>query len=188
MAQPTPPFWATPTDQELRQLEATPRGLTSDAARQQLAQNGPNRLTPHHQASALVLLLSQFKSPLMLLLLFAAALSFALGEQTDAIIILIILLASGLLSFWQEYSAADTVQRLLATIQTKATLLRDSVAVDVPLEQVVPGDCVVLNAGDVIPGDCQILESNDLFVDESALTGETYPVEKAPVCWLPRRR
>jgi len=180
MAQQPLPLWATPTELELRQLEATPRGLTSDAARQRLAQYGANRLTPRRQANALVLLLSQFKSPIMLLLLFAAGLSFVLSEQTDAIIILIILVASGLLSFWQEHTAADAVRRLLATIQTQATVLRDGVAVDVPLEQIVPGDCVLLNAGDIIPGDCQILESNDLFVDESALTGETYPVEKAP--------
>ena len=176
---PPLPFWATPTDQALRQLDATPHGLTSQAARQRLIRYGANRLTPRRQANALMLLLVQFKSPIIVLLLFAAGLSFALGEQIDAIIILIILVASGLLSFWQERGAAGAVRRLLATIQTQATLLRDGVAVDVPLEEVVPGDCVMLNAGDVIPGDCQILESNDLFVDESALTGETYPVEKA---------
>lgn len=174
------PFWATPTDQELHQLDATARGLTNEAARERLARYGANRLTPRRQANALVLLLSQFKSPIILLLLFAAGLSFALGEQADAIIILLILIASGLLGFWQERGAADAVRRLLATIQTKATVLRDGAALDVPLEEIVPGDCAVLNAGDVIPGDCQILESNDLFVDESTLTGETYPVEKAP--------
>jgi len=179
MAQPPLPLWAIPTELQLRQLDATPRGLTSDAARQRLAQYGANLLTPRRRSKALALLLSQFKSPIMVLLLFAAALSFALGEQIDASIILIILVISGLLSFWQEYGAANAVQRLLAAIQTQATALRDGVAVDIPLEEVVPGDCVLLNAGDVIPGDCQILESNDLFVDESALSGETYPVEKA---------
>jgi P-type Mg2+ transporter len=179
MAQQPLPFWAIPTNQQLRQLDATARGLTSAAARERLVRSRPNRLTPRRRVNALVLLLAQFKSPIILLLLFAAGLSFALGERIDAIIILIILVASGLLSFWQEHGAADVVRRLLATIQTKATLQRDGVAVDVPLEQVVPGDCVVLNAGDVIPGDCRILESNNLFVDESALTGETYPVEKA---------
>src|SRR6266496_1981815 len=121
MAQQSLPVWATPTELELRRLEATPRGLTSDAARQRLAQYGANRLTPRRQANALVLLLSQFKSPIMLLLLFAAGLSFVLGEQTDASIILLILVASGMLSFWQEHSAANAVQRLLVTIQTQAT-------------------------------------------------------------------
>jgi Mg2+-importing ATPase len=179
MAQQPLPVWATPTELQLRQLDATPRGLASDAARQRLAQYGANHLAPRRRANALVLLLAQFKSPIILLLVFAAGLSFALGEQTDAIIILAILLASSLLSFWQERGAAGAVQRLLATIQTQATVLRDGTAMDVPVEQVVPGDCALLNAGDVIPGDCRILESNDLFVDESALTGETYPVEKA---------
>ncbi len=178
MVEQPQPFWAIPSDQVLHQLRATPRGLTSDDARRRLAQYGANHLAPRRRTSTLVLLIAQFKSPIILLLFFAAVLSFALGERTDAAIILVILIASGLLSFWQERGAADAVQRLLATIQTKATVLRDGVAADIPLEDVVPGDCVALNAGDLIPGDCQILESNDLFVDESTLTGETFPVEK----------
>ncbi|KPV50788.1 magnesium transporter, partial [Kouleothrix aurantiaca] len=178
MVEQPQPFWAIPSDQVLHQLRATPRGLTSDDARRRLAQYGANHLAPRRRTNTLVLLIAQFKSPIILLLFFAAVLSFALGERTDAAIILVILIASGLLSFWQERGAADAVQRLLATIQTKATVLRDGVAADIPLEDVVPGDCVALNAGDLIPGDCQILDSNDLFVDESTLTGETFPVEK----------
>jgi len=139
---------------------------------------GSNILKPPRRSDALTLLLSQFKSPIILILLFAAGLSLLLRDRTDAHIILAIVLFSGLLGFWQEKGAADAVEKLLAIVQIKAEILRDGSSRDVRLEEVVPGDIVLLNAGDIIPGDCRILESKDLFVDEAVLTGETYPVEK----------
>jgi Mg2+-importing ATPase len=122
---------------------------------------------------------AQFQSPIILILLFAAGLSLFLHDQADALIILAIILISGLLGFWQEKGAADAVKKLLAIVQTKAEALRDRKAQEIPSEEIVPGDILLFNAGDVIPGDCLILESKDLFVDEAALTGETFPVEKA---------
>jgi Mg2+-importing ATPase len=98
----------------------------------------------------------------------------------DAGIILGIVVVSGLLSFWQERGATNIVQRLLAIVQVNATVLRDGLSADIPVEQVVPGDMVLLTAGDLIPGDGLILESNELFADEATLTGETYPAEKLP--------
>jgi Mg2+-importing ATPase len=126
-----------------------------------------------------VLLLSQFTDPISLILLFSAGVSLFLQDATDAVIILIILFASGFLSFWQEYSASDAVQKLLARVQVTATVVRGGAPQEIPLGGVVPGDMVVLHAGDLIPGDCLLLEAKDLFVDEAALTGETYPAEKA---------
>jgi Mg2+-importing ATPase len=175
----TPAFWSLSTAQAMQQLDSTPRGLSSAEASRRLARYGPNRLARRTQSGAVAMLLHQFTSPIILLLLFSAGLSFFLGERTDALIIFGILLISGLLSFWQEYSAANAIARLLVVIQTTASVLRDGTAVDIPLEEVVPGDCVFLHAGDMIPGDCQMLDSKDLFVNEAALTGETYPVEKA---------
>jgi P-type Mg2+ transporter len=96
------------------------------------------------------------------------------------VIILGIVLASGVLGFWQERGAAHAVDKLLAVVQTKATALRDGVQKEIPVAEVVPGDIVVLSAGKSIPGDCLVLESKDLFLDEAALTGETFPVEKTP--------
>src|SRR4029078_13551662 len=90
-----------------------------------------------------------------------------------------IVLASGLLGFEQEWGAADALGKLLALVQTRASVLRDGRPVDVPSEQVVPGDVVLLHAGDIIPGDGRILDEADLFVAEATLTGETFPVEKA---------
>jgi magnesium-transporting ATPase (P-type) len=109
----------------------------------------------------------------------AVALSFFLQARADALIILTIVLASALLSFSQERGAADAVEKLLAIVQTKTTVLRDGRPQEVPVEEIVPGDVVILRAGDLIPGDCRLLDAKDLFVDEAALTGETYPVEKA---------
>ena len=125
------------------------------------------------------LLLAQFKSPLILILLFATGLSFFLHDPVNALIILTIVLVSGLLGFWQEHSATNAVEQLLAMVQIKATVLRDGDPHEIPVEEIVPGDIVILNAGDIAPGDCLVDESKDLFVDEATLTGETYPVEKS---------
>lgn len=125
-----------------------------------------------------MLFFSQFKSPIVLLLIFAAILSFTLGESIEGLIILVIIFVSAILGFWQEYSAANAVSKLLKIIQVKSTLLRDGKKEEVPVEDVVPGDIVMLSAGDIIPGDSLILESKDLFVNEATLTGETYPADK----------
>lgn len=111
-------------------------------------------------------------------MLFAAVISAFLGDVTDATIIISIVLISGLLGFWQERSATDAVSKLLAIVQTKASVVRDGTEVLISTEDVVPGDILTLAAGDIIPGDSRILRSTDLFVDEATLTGETYPVEK----------
>ena len=163
----------------LQQLGATGDGLAGEEASQRLARYGSNLLKPQARSNALTLLLGQFKSPIVLLLLFATGLSFFLHDPVNAFIILAIVLASGLLGFWQEHSATRAVERLLAMVQVKATALRDGKPQDIPVEDIVPGDIVVLNAGDLVPGDCLVDESKDLFVDEATLTGETYPAEKS---------
>ena len=104
--------------------------------------------------------------------------SFYLGDSVNASIILVIIFASSLLGFWQERGATNAVEKLLAVVQTKATVLRDGNQKEIPVEGIVPGDVVLLSAGDLIPGDCLVLESKDLFVNEASLTGETFPAEK----------
>ena len=162
----------------LQQLTTTKEGLTGDEARQRLVRHGSNLLKPPKRTDVVTLLLAQFKSPLILLLFFATGLSFFLHDPVDAFIILTIVLVSGLLGFWQERGAANAVEKLLAIVQIKASVLRDGSPKDIPVEGIVPGDIVILGAGDIVPGDCLILESKDLFVDEAMLTGETFPVEK----------
>ena len=172
-------FWSLSATELLQQLQTAKEGLTGKEARQRLARYGSNRLEPAKRSDVLTLLLAQFKSPLILILLFATALSFFLGSPVDAFIILTIVLVSGLLGFWQERSATNAVEKLLAIVRVNAAVLRDGGRKDIPVEEIVPGDIVILSAGDLVPGDGVVQESKDLFVDEAMLTGETFPVEKA---------
>lgn len=171
-------FWNIPVPLLLQQLQTSLKGLTSDEAHQRLNRYGANLLKSKRRTDNLNLLLSQFKSPIILILFFAAGISLFLHDPIDALIILIIILISGLLGFWQERGAVKAFEKLLAIVEIKAMVIRDGEPREISIEEVVPGDIVVLNAGDVIPGDCLIIESKDLFVDEATLTGETYPVEK----------
>jgi Mg2+-importing ATPase len=177
---PEPVFWSIPAAELLRQLQTTPQGLTSDEAQQRFIRYGANLLKPKKRSNTLTLLLSQFKSPLILILIFAAGLSFFLHDPVNASIILTIVLVSGLLGFWQERGAANAIEKLLSIVQIKAEVLRDGAMGEISVEEIVSGDIVILNAGDIIPGDCMIIESKDLFADEAALTGETYPEDKMP--------
>ncbi|MGE5819066.1 MAG: magnesium-translocating P-type ATPase [Deltaproteobacteria bacterium] len=173
-------FWSISGTEWLEELQSRPGGLTSAEARERLTRYGPNRIRAKRRTDALSLFLTQFESPIILILLFAAGLSLFLSDAADAFIILTIVLVSGLLGFWQERGATNAVEKLLAIVRVQAAVLRDGQEQEISAEEVVPGDVVVLNAGDVIPGDCLLLEAKDLFVDEAALTGETYPVEKQP--------
>jgi Mg2+-importing ATPase len=163
-------------DAALAQVSSNRDGLTSPEAAERLARDksrvhksggGPWRL-----------LVNQFRSPLVILLLVAMVISSFLGDKMDVVIVSTVVLMSTLLGFWQEYRAANAVAALLAVIQAKATVLRDGRTMDLPANQIVSGDVVMLSAGDTIPGDGRLIESKDLFVDESALTGESYPAEK----------
>src|SRR5450759_1754877 len=172
-------FWSISYTELLKRLQATASGLTTDEAKKRPTSYGANRLKPQKRSDAFTLLVAQFKSPIILILLFATGLSLFLHNIVDASIILTIVVISGLLGFWQEHSASNAVKKLLAIVQIKAAVFRDGNQQEIPLEDIVPGDIVILNAGDIVPGDCLLLESKDLFVDEAMLTGETFPVEKA---------
>jgi Mg2+-importing ATPase len=171
-------FWSISVTGMLQKLNAKLEGLTSDEAQKRLALYGSNLLKPKKRKDVFTLLISQFKSPIILILFFATILSFFLHDKVDALIILVIVLVSGLLGFWQEYGASNAVEKLLSIVQIKVSVMRDGVTKEVPLEHIVPGDIVVLDAGDIIPGDGLVQESKDLYVDEAMLTGETFPVEK----------
>ncbi|HEY3274318.1 MAG TPA: magnesium-translocating P-type ATPase, partial [Methanocella sp.] len=174
------PFWSAPLPELFRRCKTDEQGLSSDEARQRLKQYGPNQLKPKRQVNAASLFFRQFTSPIILILLFAAVLSFFLGDPTDSTIIMVIVIFSGALGFWQEYEASSAVEDLMALVQLMAIVVRDGRETEVPFEEIVPGDIIVLNAGDGVPGDGRVIESKNLFVDEAALTGEAYPVEKTP--------
>jgi Mg2+-importing ATPase len=173
-------FWSLPADKLAVGLGSSTQGLSAaeGARRRDLFRD--RRLETRQRTGEVRLLAGQFKSPIVLLLVLAAGLSLFLHDSTDAMIVLGIVLASALLGFWQERGAARAVSRLLALVQVKVPVLRDGDPVEIPVEEVVPGDVVVLAAGATVPGDCRLLEARDLFIDEAALTGETFPVDKNP--------
>ncbi len=177
-------FWHFTAEEAFKQLSCRANGLTDSEATTRLKLYGPNSIKPNSNSSAVLLFLSQFKSPVTLLLIIAALLSAGLGDVADTIIILAIVVISSLLGFWQEKGATDAVKELLKMVQLRCNILRDKQKKELPVEAIVPGDIIFLSAGDIIPGDSLILESQELFIDEAAFTGETYPVEKS-ACVLP---
>ncbi len=173
-------FWNSSTEQQLQQLTTTRQGLTNEETNLRIKRCGANRLNNKKGVGNVQLFFAQFKSSIILILLFATGLSFFLHDRVDAAIILTIILISGCLGFWQEKGAASAVKKLLAMVQITVSVLRDGIATEIASENLIPGDVIVLKAGDVIPGDCLLLESDNLFVDEAILTGESYPAEKLP--------
>jgi Mg2+-importing ATPase len=185
MGQKLQEFWSLPESEVLDRLETSRRGLSSEEAGKRLDRYGPNLIKPQKRTNTLSLLVSQFKSPLILILTFAAGLAFLTGDRADAFIVLFIILASGLLGFWQEKGASDAIRKLISMVQVEATALRDGSPREVSVEEIVPGDILSFRAGNKIPADCLLLESNDLFIDEAVLTGETFPVDKTPGVMAP---
>ncbi|VVC05313.1 Copper-exporting P-type ATPase B [uncultured archaeon] len=171
-------FWQTPIIDLLEALETSPKGLTNEEASVRLKRYGPNLLARQKKVDGIALFLRQFRSPIILILLFAVGLSLFLQDATDAIIIFVIIFVSNILGFWQEYRASNAIKELLAMVKITTNVIRDEIQKEIPSEHVVPGDVVLLSAGSSIPADSVILESKDLFVSEAVLTGETYPVEK----------
>lgn len=174
-------YWAEPVDSLLGRLGMSTEGLSTTQASARLARFGPNLAGPTRAVSSTPrLLVSQFTSPVVVVLIVAAAVSFFLRDRTDALIILGIVVASGLLGFWQEKGAADAVKGLLRLVAVKAIVVRDGRPSQITLSEVVPGDVAELSAGSIVPADGLVLEAGSLEVDEAALTGESFPVLKQP--------
>jgi Ca2+-transporting ATPase len=158
---------------------AVARGLSGDQAAQSLREFGPNEITREQAVSPWRLLAAQFHSPLIWLLFGACAVAAALGEIADAIAIGAIVIINGLVGFFQEYRAERAVLALRAMTAPRARLVRDGRTIEVPAAQVVPGDVLVLDAGDVVAADARLIEAHALSTNEAALTGESAPVEKS---------
>jgi P-type Mg2+ transporter len=156
-------------------------GLYATEVKKRLAEQRKKQKIREPWSADLLLFLFQFKSPLVLLLVFAAILSIILGEYSDSGIILVVLLTTGILGFVQERNAGRAVRKLQELVHNKAMVRREGKEFEIVVNDVVPGDILILNAGDIITADSYILEANDLHVNESALTGESFPVEKFAV-------
>ena len=126
------------------------------------------------------MLLRQFESPLVLILIFAAAISLVLQQWVDAAIILAIVLGSTLLGFFQEYRASAAVEELKRRLALTCRVMRDGVERTVPVSTIVPGDLILLSAGNLIPADGLVIEAEDFLVSEASMTGKSFPVEKQP--------
>lgn len=172
------PFWSGEVSALAARLGTDLDGLTAAQAQAALARR---RLVRHHRhgtASWARLLVSQFSNPITLVLVGATIISMLVGDMADGAIILAIIVASGSLGFWQERRADTEVAALLATVQVSVPVLRSGREVKVPVAEILPGDVVPVRAGGVVPGDCRLITSENLLVDESTLSGESFPVEK----------
>jgi Ca2+-transporting ATPase len=173
-----PTWYLLSVVETLAQLGSTPTGLTAAEAARRLKQYGLNELQAVGRISPWMLLLEQFKNVLIIILLIATALSAFLGRGVEAIAIGVIVIFAVLLGFVQEYRAERAIEALREMAAPTATVLRDDDELEIPARELVPGDVILLHAGDKIPADARLLESINLQVEEAALTGESVPVEK----------
>ena len=165
-------------DKVLLELGSTEHGLSFQEAERRLDEFGYNKLVEEKRSHILVEFFSNFKNPLVLILLSAASVSFILGERIDAVIIFCIVFLSIILNFFQEYSANKAAQKLKEHLLLKATVLRDGKEHEVFGSHLCVGDIIILNAGDLVPADARVISAKDFFVNQSSLTGESFPIEK----------
>lgn len=171
--------WASYTSgQLLHQLDTTKYGLSEHEAKKRLRRYGYNVPLGTTTLSALKQLLLKFVSPLSVILIIIAGVSWFLGQTISAVFVALMVLMSAFLSFIQEYRSNKAAERLREMVRTTATVLRDKQQREVDIKALVRGDIVLLNAGDIIPADMRLLYTRELFVNEASLTGESLPVEK----------
>ncbi|HET7699024.1 MAG TPA: magnesium-translocating P-type ATPase [Vicinamibacterales bacterium] len=171
-------YWSLGADELLHRLGSSRDGLSPAEARRRLRQDGPNELGTQRRLSRLRVFLQQLRSPLLLLLIFAAGASAATREWIDAGIVALIVLVSVLVGYSREYSAQRAADALRARIGTRATVVRAGGVAHVATGEIVRGDVVLLAAGSLVPADAVVLEAADFFVSEAVLTGESFPVRK----------
>jgi Mg2+-importing ATPase len=170
-----------PPAEVLKKLDSKDQGLTTEEAGKRLELYGANEVAVRKRRATAIEFLLQFRSPLILLLIFAGAVSLYFGEAIDSIIIFTIIIASASLDFYQQSKAHQAAELLRSKLIYTCTALRDSNKKEVKFTEVVPGDILYFSAGDMIPADSRILLAKDFFVNQSALTGESFPVEKIAV-------
>ncbi len=168
------------TEDELyKELKTDRNGLSADESRKRLSQYGHNRLEEKPGKSPLLIFFEQFTNILILILIVAAVISAFIGDLTDTIVILAIVLLNAVIGFFQEYRAERALAALKKLEIPAATIIRDGKHQQIPATEIMPGDIVVLTAGEIVPADIRLIESPNLMIDESSLTGESTPVEKS---------
>ena len=183
------PGWhARSREDALAELDADVAGLTSEQAGERLRRYGANRLPEERGPSAWELLARQVASPLMYALILSALLAMALGEFEDGVVVLAVVVLNSLIGFAQEYRAGRAIAALAGLVADPARVRRDGTWIEVPAEQVVPGDVVAVAQGDRVTADLRLLRAEGLRAQEAALTGESVPVRSAPRRRRPTRR
>lgn len=175
-----PPDWSLPADALLARHASRPAGLSQVEAALRWQQVGPNAVAEAAGATLWRLLLRQFASPLVLILVAGALVSMALRSWADALTILAIVLCSAGIGFWQELGATDAIARLRQRLALQTRVRRDGALRTLPARELVPGDVIELAAGHLLPADGVVLQARDFLVTEASLTGESFPVEKRP--------
>ncbi len=166
-----------------KELNSSKNGLSSIEAKRRLAKYGKNTLSEENKISKLEIFLNQFKDFIIYLLLFATAMTLLIGEYRDTILILIILIFNALIGFYQEYNAKKSLESLKKLVKINAKVYRNNELLVIDSSELVPGDVILLEAGDKVPADGRIIENNNLQVEESVLTGESKSVSKEDVTY-----
>ncbi len=166
------------SEHAMRKLQSANSGLSQKEAKKRIVQYGKNKIADQVELHIVIQFLHSFKNPIVLLLIIVSVISFFLRESANAVIIILMVLLSAVLNFFQEYKANRAAEKLKNSTATLTTVIRNGISMDILREDVVPGDIVELNSGDLVPADARILEAKDCFVNESTLSGESFPAEK----------
>ena len=165
-------------DSVFQELKSSSEGLPAADAKSRLQQYGPNELVEKKKRPAWMMFLLQFKDVMILILIAAAIISGVAGDLKDTIVILAIVIINAVIGFVQEYRAEKAMEALKKMAAASAKVLRDNQRAEIPLSELVPGDVVLLEAGDVVPADLRLTEIHTLKIDEASLTGESQAVDK----------
>lgn len=171
-------LWELSLNNLYKELNSNEKGLISSEAKKRFLENKKNIIVHEKEKKVLTIFLSQFKNPLIVLLIFASVLAFFVGDKVEAVIIIVILLVNSIIGFLQEYRAERTYQLLKKYIVRTTQVLRDNKKIDIESTKIVPGDIVFFEMGDIIPADIRLINAKDLSINESVLTGESEPVYK----------
>jgi len=171
--------WHNQTKEEIfKELETSERGLTQKQSQIRLQKTGKNIILKTHQLRPLKILLEQFNSFLIYILIIAAAVSFLIGHNLDGTVISVILVLNAVIGFTQQYKAEKSVENLKKILVPKSKVIREGRMIEISSEELVPGDILVLAAGDKINADCRVIEAENLQSNEAILTGESMPIDK----------
>lgn len=153
-------------------------GLTTVEAAKRLQEHGENEIAEQKKKSPLTILLNQFKDFMIIVLIAAAVISGFMGDITDTLVILLIVVLNAIIGFTQEFRAEKAMEALKKMVAVNATVIREGRTISIPASQLVPGDILLLEAGNIVPADIRLTEVFQLKIEEASLTGESHPVEK----------